>query len=331
MDTVIYRSSGQQESVSNVYMQQILHAIISDTTNEFDVYDDVERHLIFILITDNKFLIIDKNVAINNNIVNDYIIRDRAISGTDPFGLSFTLKSNRATVRNLADVLFAYAYDRGSVTQIAQLFMFKTEINAKAVFTTPLFLASQPHIFLRYGPWLENGQLINPADRFINNGYGNKGLMPWTEIVEKRGNITGYLSLIPSTTSYPNPDPNAFNHGLITIKTPGVYLLNGMVQLDSVTSEIAGMEVSLRVNKNASDYQHASKVGPVKDGGVPYTFCVFITESDINASNPAIQKVQGEAYLQLNVAYDKGSSDLNSLRLVKNDARFCWCTVTHLG
>jgi hypothetical protein len=105
-----------------------------------------------ILIAENLFLIIDRNVPTNEKIVADYIIKDRAVSGTDPFGLSFTLKSNTATVRNLADVLFAYAYDRGSITNISQLFMFKSPINAEAVFTTPLFLAAQPHIFVRDGP-----------------------------------------------------------------------------------------------------------------------------------------------------------------------------------
>jgi len=91
------------------------------------------------------------------------------------------------------------------------------------------------------------------------------------------------------------------------------------------------MEIGLRVNKNAIDVQHTSKIGPLQDGGVPFTFCIFISEFDINSSNSAIQKAQGEAYLQINVGYDKGGSSLDSLRLVKNDGRFCWCTVTHLG
>ena len=106
MDTIIYRANGQQESVSKVYMQEVLHDIISDTTNQYDVYDDTTRGLWFILIAENLFLIIDKNVPINEKIVADYTIKDRAASGTDPFGLRFTLKSNTATVRNLADVLF---------------------------------------------------------------------------------------------------------------------------------------------------------------------------------------------------------------------------------
>jgi hypothetical protein len=98
-----------------------------------------------------------------------------------------------------------------------------------------------------------------------------------------------------------------------------------------VTAAIKGMEVALRVNKNLTDYQHACKVGPLQDGGVPFTFCFFISELDINSKDTAIGKAQGEAYLQINVGYDRGSSGLNSLKFVKNDGRFCWCTVTHLG
>jgi len=104
-----------------------------------------------------------------------------------------------------------------------------------------------------------------------------------------------------------------------------------MIQLDQITAPIRGMEIGLRVNKNAGDVQHACKVGPLQDGGVPFTFCFFVSEFDINASEPAIQKTQGEAYLQINVGYDKGTSSFDSLKIVKNDGRFCWCTVTHLG
>ena len=53
MDTIIYRANGQQESVSKLYMQEVLHNIISDTTNEYDVYDDTTRRLWFILIAEN--------------------------------------------------------------------------------------------------------------------------------------------------------------------------------------------------------------------------------------------------------------------------------------
>ena len=104
-----------------------------------------------------------------------------------------------------------------------------------------------------------------------------------------------------------------------------------MVQFDSVTAPIQGMEVALRVNKNQADYQHACKVGPLQDGGVPFTCCIFISELDINSANTSIAKAQGQAYLQINVGYAKGSSGLENLKFVKNDGRFCWCTVTHLG
>ena len=149
-------------------------------------------------------------------------------------------------------------------------------------------------------------------------------LVVWSEIVKQRGDIKAFIT-------EPVPVADALNAGLITVKSPGVYLINGMVQFKDVTAEIAGMEVNLRVNKNATNYQHACKIGPLKDGGVPFTFCVYISEFDINASDSSIQKAQGEAYFQINVAYDKGTSSLNSLSLVNNDGRFVWCTVTHLG
>ena len=119
--------------------------------------------------------------------------------------------------------------------------------------------------------------------------------------------------------------------GLVAIRSPGDSLINGMIQFTAVTAPIRAMEIGLRVNKNPVDVQHASKVGPLQDGGVSFTFCVFISEFDINTSDSTIAKAQGEAYLQLNVGYDKGTSSLNSLQLVKDDPRFCWMTVTHLG
>ena len=203
--------------------------------------------------------------------------------------------------------------------------MFITEINAEAVFTTPLFLSAQPHIFCRYGPYRNAaGVITQPADRFINSGYALKGLMPWSEIVSKRGDITAYIT-------DPIPAADALKVGLITVKSPGVYLINGMIQFAAVTAPIQGMEIGLRINKNPTDVQHTCKVGPLQDGGVPFTFCVFISEFDINASDSTIAKAQGEAYLQINVGYEKGSSSLNSLKFVKDDGRFRWMTVTLLG
>ena len=137
MDTVIYRRSGKQQNISKEYLQEVLYNITKDTTNQYDVYDDTTNRLYFILISDNQFLIMDKEVPINNTIVTNYIIKDSPVTNADPFGLQFTLKSNPATVRNLSEVLFALAYDRGSVNLLSQLYMYKTPINAEAVFTTP--------------------------------------------------------------------------------------------------------------------------------------------------------------------------------------------------
>jgi hypothetical protein len=314
MDTIIYRRSGNQQNIAKEYL---FYNITKDTTNQYDVFDDTSLGLYFILISPNKFLIMDKDVAINVSTANDYIIRETPTTAANPFGLTFTLKTNTTTVRNLSDVLFAFAYDRGSVTNLSQLFMFIAEINAEAVFTTPLFLSAQPHIFCRYGPYKNAaGVITQPSDRFINSGYALKGLMPWSEIVSKRGDITAYIT-------DPIPAADALKVGLITVKSPGVYLINGMIQFAAVTAPIQGMEIGLRINKNPTDVQHTCKVGPLQDGGVPFTFCIFISEFDINASDSTIAKAQGEAYLQINVGYEKGSSSLNSLKLVKDDGRFC--------
>ena len=123
MDTVIYRRSGKQENITKEYLQEVLYNITKDTTNQYDVYDDTTNRLYFILVSDNQFLIIDKEVPINNTIVDTYIIRDSPVTSADPFGLKFTLKSNTATVRNLSEVLFALAYDKGNVNLLSQLYM----------------------------------------------------------------------------------------------------------------------------------------------------------------------------------------------------------------
>jgi hypothetical protein len=151
MDTIIYRRRGNQQNISKEYLQEMLYNITKDTTNQYDVYDDSDSSLYFILISPNKFLIVDKDVEINVRIVRDYIVKEANVTTANPFGLTFTLKTDTTVVRTLSDVLFAFAYDRGSVTNISELFMFITEINAEAVFTTPLFLSAQPHLFCRYG------------------------------------------------------------------------------------------------------------------------------------------------------------------------------------
>ena len=71
MDTIIYRRSGNQQNISKEYLQEIFYKITQDTTNQYDVYEDTALHLYLILISPNKFLIVEKDVAINVWIVND--------------------------------------------------------------------------------------------------------------------------------------------------------------------------------------------------------------------------------------------------------------------
>jgi hypothetical protein len=64
---------------------------------------------------------------------------------------------------------------------------------------------------------------------------------------------------------------------------------------------------SLLLNKdNGNNHFQAAKIGPIKDGGVPFSFIALITEEMINAVSTAAatRKPQGEAYIQLNMAWD---------------------------
>jgi hypothetical protein len=88
------------------------------------------------------------------------------------------------------------------------------------------------------------------------------------------------------------------------------------------------MEVNIRVNKDPNTFFAASKIGPFQDGGVPFTFTVFMSEDMINTSNVGLKKAAGFGYFQIGVAY-KGS--IGSLPFFNNDGRFAHCTITHLG
>ena len=44
-DVIIYRKSGQQQTLSKEYMREMLYNITSDTTNTNDVYLDVAQKL----------------------------------------------------------------------------------------------------------------------------------------------------------------------------------------------------------------------------------------------------------------------------------------------
>ena len=115
---------------------------------------------------------------------------------------------------------------------------------------------------------------------------------------------------------------------------PGVYLINGFVQLTCVSNPDDSQEVSLLVNKGTGSglqtgdtFFQACKLSSVTDGGVPFTFVINVTEEMINevSTDP---KVKGLAYFQINIAR-KGSS--SNVYFTNNDGRFHWCSCTHLG
>ena len=154
------------------------------------------------------------------------------------------------------------------------------------------------------------------------SGYDQTSYVPWTSVVSRRGDITAF-------TNWPLTSAMTNQRGQIYVKSPGVYLINGFVQFKNVTAEIAGMNVFATVNRGVMT--NASNIDPVKDGGVPFTFCLFVSELDINSEDTAIGKTKGTAALSVAASYDKGSTSLNTLKLVSDDARYVWCMVTHLG
>jgi len=197
-------------------------------------------------------------------------------------------------------------------------------VDAEAAFTTPLFLSAQPRIFVKYSRWknsTNSEEWVYPVIVGTDSGYTNKATLAWTDVVTSRGNITA----VTNRTATAKTDD-----GRITVKVPGVYLIQGMVQYKNVTAPIEGQEVCLRFNNASADkYELACKNGPVKDGGVAFSFMKMVTEEDINSVTSS--KPQGETHIQITTAYDKGSSTLGNLSVTDTDARFCWCSVTHLG
>jgi len=296
--TTIYRFNGTSHNLSRKYLEEAVYELEKNTSSPYDVFDDTNNRLYLARISSNTFLVLDKDVPVNNSIVSQYIIEDTPVTPLNPFGLLFTLKTNTSTHYTLGDVLFTLKYDKQNVTGLSQLHMFKVDINAEACLTKPLLTPNQSYILVRYGPYINSaGVRTIPQEVVVPNGYSNRTLVPWTELAEHRGEISAYLA-----------DPSdALKAGLFTVKTPGVYLINGFVQFKSVSpNAVDGMEVNLRINKSSTTFLQTSKIANVKDGGVPFTFCQLITDSDINSADTSILKASGEAYFQINVGYSGG-------------------------
>lgn len=324
------------KTFSGDYLNNILYRITSDTNNLYDQYKDKRENIWFVLIDSNTFLILDNSIAINRNIVRDYSIKNAPVTLADPHGLTFTSKANPSITRNLATVLFDYQYKDGFITNIAQLFMTKTVVSAQATFNTPLYLISQPHAVISFGPYVQpDATIAQPLTYTIAND-GRKSLIPFSNIVSQRGNpndIKVVLSReeeVPAGSTY-----DAYDRGLIILRRPGVYLINGFIQLSGVNTADNYQEVTLLVNKgtgsgdqSGNNFYQACKLSAVKDGGVPFSFMVNITEAMINEVNTDKKKIKGEAYLQFNIAR---SGNATNVQYINNDGRFHYCTITHLG
>ena len=165
-------------------MQEPLYKITSDTTNQSDVHEDKDVGSFCFLISRNVSQAIDNSTAIEK-IVSDYKITKVATDPVlNPQGFRFTVKTsitgNAVTEvrRNLSEILYAAAYDKGSVSKLSDLFVYKVPSDVEPAFTTPLYLAAHPHINLRFA-------CANDSKSFTS-GFANKEYIPWSEVFSKR-------------------------------------------------------------------------------------------------------------------------------------------------
>jgi len=141
------------------------------------------------------------------------------------------------------------------------------------------------------------------------------------------------IKVVLNRPSDPSGVGGGFTRGLITVRRLGHYMVSGFIQLSNVTSQLDAMEISLLLNKNnGTAHFQSSKIGPIKDGGVPFNFVALITEEMINSTSTATEtlKAQGEAFIQLNAHITRAAGQLNC-PFVREDGRYHWCAVTFLG
>jgi hypothetical protein len=196
-----------------------------------------------------------------------------------------------------------------------------------------LYLEAQPQVVINFGPKYDTASPPQNTTPVINiPGDRSKNLVPWNRITSQRGNKTDIIVMFT-----PGDDnTNAYNRGLIEVKRPGVYLINGFLQLTGVSQTDDWQEISLLINKGTGSgiqtgdtFYQASKLSSVKDGGISFTCLVNITEEMINEEDLGEKKkFKGVAYLQPNIARQGNSSNVY---FTNDDERFHWCSVTHSG
>jgi len=274
-----------------------------------------------VLIALNKFLVADANVDVTKTLIDKYKNKESATLSSDAYGLSLTLKTDAATTYTFDRAIAMEQYSSSVVRRLSDLFMYKVDINAEAVFTTPVYFPGQPQLVMNYGRY------ALPTELFVMNN--TKTLVPWSNIISQKGDIND----IKVVLNKPHDPTDGYTRGLITVRRPGIYMVTGFIQLNNVTSQLDSMEVSLLINKNSgNNFFQASKIGPIKDGGVPFCFVALITEELINAVSTAAAtlKPQGEAYIQLNVETKRAAGVLNC-PFIRDEGRYHWCAVTFLG
>jgi len=152
-DTV-YKVNGSPVHITKTYLQEVLAKITKDTTNKYDVYEDTTNGFFCILVANNVMLLADNSIDINKTLVDKYVIREAGVTPSNPQGVTFTLKTTWGTaapnVKTLSEVITAESYNKGFISKLSDIFMYKLDIDAQAAFTTPLFLSAQPRIFVKY-------------------------------------------------------------------------------------------------------------------------------------------------------------------------------------
>jgi len=142
------------------------------------------KKLYFVFIGMNRFLVADANVGFNAMLISKYRIQDAPTSAADVYGLSLALKTDLPTVSyTFSQVLEMEQYTSSVVKLLSDLFMYKIDINAEAVFTTPVYFPGQPQVVLSYGKYrLPVNTEVTPTLIEVfstTNGLGGHQLVPW--------------------------------------------------------------------------------------------------------------------------------------------------------
>ena len=116
----------------------------------------------------NKFLVADANVDIAKRLIDKYKIKESATPSSDAYGVSLTLKTDATTTYTFDRAIAMEQYSSTVVRRLSDLFMYKVDINAEAVFTTPVYFSGQPQLVMNYGKYYSpTGVQETPTEIFV--------------------------------------------------------------------------------------------------------------------------------------------------------------------